>query len=108
MGCTSFGDWLARQNLAQKAACDATCVQAVCDRAVARITGAGQAALLTFDDTRSTLTLQGSFKLADLDGDLIPDQLSADGFSGQWDAAPAGQADALSGPANATAVMMQP
>jgi hypothetical protein len=108
MGCSSLGDWLARQNLAQKAACDAACVQATCDRAVARITGAGQAALLTFDDTRGTLTLQGSFKLADLDGDLVPDQLSAAGFAGQWDAAAAGQADALSGPASATAVMMQP
>jgi hypothetical protein len=102
VGCTTLGKWLGKQSLASRAACDASCIQAVCDRAVTRLTGAGQMALLLLDDQRPTLTLQGMLELVDDDGDLLPEKLSATAFSGQWDP-PTGtaQGDAVSGPANA-------
>jgi hypothetical protein len=102
VGCATLGQWLGKQSFANSAVCDASCVQAACDRAAARITGAGQMALLLLDDQRPTLTLQGVLRLGDDDGDLVPEKLSAAAFSGQWDP-PSGevQGDAVSGPANA-------
>jgi hypothetical protein len=106
IGCATLGEWLGKQTLPQNAACDGACIQAVCDRALTRLTGAGQTALLAFDQTRPTLTLQGDLELDDADGDLVPEQLTAHAFLGQWDGAMAGaQGDALSAPESATVVM---
>lgn len=102
LGCASLEEWLGKQSLISKKICDASCVADVCDRALARVQGAGQAALVALDSTRPTLTLKGELMLEDRDGDLIPEQLTGEAFSGQWDPpASGGSGDAVSGPATA-------
>lgn len=107
MGCDTLSEWLALQSYGQNGACDSTCVQAACDRAIARLVSAAQTALTAQDDARPTLTLRGELSLQDDDGDLVPDTLKADMLTGQWDPAPtAAEGDAVSGAANATAVQI--
>ncbi len=104
VGCATLSEWLGGQSYGQAGACDADCVQAACDRAIARLVGAAQTALGALDDTRPTLTLSGELSLSDENGDLVPERLSAQMLTGQWDPAPtASQGDAVSGAADATA-----
>jgi hypothetical protein len=104
IGCDSLGQWLTLQSYAASGACDGTCVQAACDRAIARLVGAAQTALTALDDTRPTVTVQGELTLKDADGDLVPETLAIDMLSGQWDpASSSAQGDMLTGAANATA-----
>jgi hypothetical protein len=104
IGCATLSEWLAQQSYAKSSACDASCVQASCDRATARLVGAAQTALMAVDDARPTLTLHGQLVLSDDNGDLVAERLSAATLSGQWDPEPSsGQGDSVSGAANAPA-----
>lgn len=104
IGCATFETWLLEQSYGQDGACDTACVRAACDRAVTRMASAAKAVLLSLDDSRPTLTLQGQLDLSDDDGDRMAERMSTDRLWGQWDAESASESgDAVFGPATATA-----
>jgi hypothetical protein len=106
-GCTALGTWLtgpASLETRLTDACDADCLRASCDRAVARITEAAEAALLELDDERPTLVLHADLALHDDDGDLIADSMVSDEMSGEWPRGSESTDDEVSGSALATAI----
>jgi hypothetical protein len=106
MGCDRLGEWLASDAVPGASACDEACVAATCERAVARLLGAAETALLGLDLVRPTVTLAGPFELGDDDGDLQAERMSSDALTGSWTApsseVPTG--DALTGSATVSAV----
>ncbi|HMI90145.1 MAG TPA: hypothetical protein VK509_02225, partial [Polyangiales bacterium] len=103
LGCERLAEWLAAEP--GTSACDDGCLQATCDRAVARLLGAAETALLGLDEVRPTITLAGPFELGDDDGDLQAERMSSDALTGSWSAPNAEQpiGDALTGSATVTA-----
>lgn len=106
-GCMALGAWLtgpAGVGLPMATACDADCVRATCDRSIARITDAAEAALLELDDERPALVLHADLALHDDDGDLIADSMDTDEMYGEWLHSPGSKDDHVSGSALATAI----
>ena len=105
LGCSALDEWLASEPVPGASACDQACVEATCERAMARLLGAAETALLGLDTLRPTVTLSGPFELEDDDGDLRAEQMSSEALIGYWSAPsselPAG--DALRGTATASA-----
>jgi len=103
LGCERLAEWLAVEP--GTSACDDGCLQATCDRAVARLLGAAETALLGLDEVRPTITLAGPFELGDDDGDLQAERMSSDALTGNWRSPNAEQptGDALTGSATVTA-----
>jgi hypothetical protein len=105
LGCDDLGEWLGLQSFSQADACDAECVSAACELALARLADAGEDALLTLEQERPSLTLQCDLDLTDEDGDLSAEQMSTDRMWGEWVSATANKpGDAVSGPAMASAL----
>jgi hypothetical protein len=103
VGCTALSSWLAAETYTQGGACDEGCVQATCDRAVARLVSAAESALTALDEARPALVLSGDLELGDSDGDLIAEHMTTDMLSGEWEPAEAGDSgDAVSGAATAS------
>ena len=84
MGCDSLDAWLQAAPLLDPAACDHDCVVAACERAVARLLGSAETALLGLDTLRPNVTLEGPFQLGDDDGDLQAERMSSDSLAGRW------------------------
>jgi hypothetical protein len=105
-GCMALGTWWQALDpeLPMADACDADCLRAVCDRSIARITEAAEAALLEIDDERPALVLHADLALHDDDGDLIADSMESDEMSGEWLSGPGSKDDPVSGSALATAI----
>jgi hypothetical protein len=102
MGCDVLAEWLGEQTFADASACDAGCVQVSCDRAVARLVGAAETALIALDEARPTTTLRGELALGDEDGDLMTETMSSELLSGEWmGETESDPVDAISGPASA-------
>jgi hypothetical protein len=106
MGCDTLGQWLGNATLQHAPACDGDCVFAACDRAVARLLGSAETALLGLDTLRPTITLEGPFQLGDDDGDLKAERMSSDALDGRWSSPTAESTlgDALSGAAMVSAI----
>jgi hypothetical protein len=102
LGCDSLREWLTAEPGAS--ACDDGCLQATCERAVARLLGSAETALLGLDEVRPTITLSGPFELGDDDGDLRAERMSSDALVGSWNAPTSEQpiGDALTGSATVT------
>ncbi|MGD8858798.1 MAG: hypothetical protein PVI30_02230 [Myxococcales bacterium] len=90
-GCASLQQWLAEQSF-DGSACDADCLEAACDRTIARLESAAVMALQEIDAARPTLRVDGDFELTDADGDLAVDALDAGQASGVWEPAGSGVA----------------
>jgi hypothetical protein len=110
LGCDRFAQWFRAEPVPGASACDDGCLQATCERAVARLLSAAETALLGLDVVRPTITLSGPFELGDDDGDLRAERMSSDALTGSWNApnseVPVG--DALTGSATVMAAFEGP
>lgn len=105
LGCKTLQDWLLTQAAPGPSTCDQDCIDAMCERAMARLLGAAETALLGLDVVRPTVTLWGPFELDDDDGDLRAEQMNSEELSGKW-TAPSSElpdGDRVRGTATATA-----
>ena len=105
LGCKTLQDWLLTRAAPGPSMCDQECIDAMCERAMARLLGAAETALLGLDVVRPTVTLSGPFELDDEDGDLRAEQMNSEALSGAW-TAPSSElpnGDLVCGTATATA-----
>lgn len=82
-GCGVLAGWIS-ESPTLGPACDAVCAETACTRALDRIAEALTGALVSSDEARSEVTLEGTLRLLDQNGDLTVDAIESRDLTGRW------------------------